>query len=85
MLTKLCPVSYDPYAQADTWERFLEFIFKENSELILFMRRLLGYCLTADVSEQILAILWGNGSNGKSTLLNAILAMMGDDYSIEAS
>ena len=82
MLTKLSPVAYNPDADCEVWERFIDQIFQSNSELILFVRRLLGYCWTGDVREQILPIFWGTGANGKSTLLNAILEMMGDDYAI---
>ncbi len=84
ILTKLSPVAYNPDADCEVWERFIDQIFQSNSELILFVRRLLGYCLTGDVREQILPIFWGTGANGKSTLLNAILEMMGDDYAIAA-
>src|SRR5262249_11573097 len=39
---------------------------------------------SGDVSEQILPILWGTGANGKSTLLGAMLEMMGKDYAMMA-
>ena len=45
---------------------------------------LLGYCLTADVSEQKLPIFWGTGANGKSTLLNAFMEVIGSDYTMQA-
>ena len=41
------------------------------------MQRLLGYCLTGDVSEHILPIFWGGGANGKSTLLNVMANILG--------
>jgi putative DNA primase/helicase len=37
--------------------------------LVDYVQRFLGYCLTGNVAEQILAIFWGIGANGKSTLL----------------
>ena len=49
------------------------------------MQRLLGYCLTGDTSEQMLPILHGEGSNGKSTLVNVVFDMLGDGYSMKAS
>jgi putative DNA primase/helicase len=42
-----------------------------------FLQRVLGQCLTGDVSEQDLYIFYGTGANGKSTLLNIILALLG--------
>ena len=35
-----------------------------------YIQKALGYALTGDTSEQALFILYGTGSNGKSTLLN---------------
>jgi P4 family phage/plasmid primase-like protien len=89
-LTKLCPVEYHPDAPCPTWERFLGAIFPDDedepdAELITFMQRLLGRCLTGDVSEQNLPIFWGSGANGKSTLVNAVLDTLGGDYSMKAN
>jgi putative DNA primase/helicase len=92
-LTKLCPVAYDPRATCPLWERFLADIFPAtgdaaeqpgNTELILFVQRFLGYCLSGDVSEQVLTVFWGKGANGKSTLLNVLLEVLGQDYAIKA-
>jgi putative DNA primase/helicase len=83
-ITKICPVPFDQNATAPTWLAFLDKIFEQNRELINFLQRLLGYCLTGDVSEQVLPIFHGIGSNGKSTLINVISIMMGMDYSIKA-
>ena len=82
-ITKLCPTEYDPSVDAPTWERFLAEVFVDPA-LIAFVQRLLGYCLTGDVSEQKLAIFYGTGANGKSTLLNAFLDVVGTDYSMQA-
>ena len=81
-LTKLCPTNYNPDAGSYCWDRFLEGVF--DAPTIDFMQRFLGYCLTGDVSEQILAVFYGVGSNGKSTLLNAIQDTLGTDFSTAA-
>jgi putative DNA primase/helicase len=52
--------------------------------MISYVRRCLGYALTADTSEQALFILHGRGANGKSTLTNTVLHIMGD-YGKKAS
>jgi putative DNA primase/helicase len=49
-----------------------------------FVQRLFGMALTGDVSEQILPIFFGDGGNGKSTILNALLDILGPDYAIVA-
>ena len=67
-----------------TWDRFLEGVFDGDGELIDFVQRLFGYMLTGDVREQVLPIFWGDGANGKSTLLNAFLHAFGTDYAMQA-
>jgi putative DNA primase/helicase len=89
-ITKVCPTRYVPDAPCPVWQRFLETIFLDDDEepdrdLIIFVQRLMGRCLTGDVSEQILPIFWGGGANGKSTLINAVLATMGPDYTMKAN
>ena len=82
-ITKLCSTEYDPEAGSYHWDRFLEAIFV-TQDLIDFVQRLFGYCLTGDVGEQILPIFWGSGANGKSTLLNAFMNAIGADYAMQA-
>lgn len=77
-LTKLAPVAYDPAARCRTWARFLARIMAGRRPLIRFLQRSVGYCLSGDVSEQVLFFLFGVGANGKSTFLNALLGVLGD-------
>ncbi|HVX11966.1 MAG TPA: phage/plasmid primase, P4 family [Pirellulales bacterium] len=81
-ITKLCPTEYEPAAACPTWLAFLDTIFGDEN-LIGYVQRLCGYWLTGDVREQILPIAWGTGSNGKSTLVNAIMEAFGRDYAIK--
>jgi putative DNA primase/helicase len=82
-LTKLCPVEYRPGATCGLWERFLWRVLAENEDLIGYLQRVIGYALTADVREQCLWFLYGPGSNGKSTFIAVLLALLGD-YGIQA-
>lgn len=84
LLTKMCPTPYEESARGEHWPRFLETIFDGNRELIDFVQRLFGYCITGSVAEQALPVLWGCGANGKSTLLNAVMSVLGPDYSMQA-
>lgn len=77
-LTKLTHVAYDPYALCPTWLKFLDQIFLGDNELIDYMQRLIGYSLTAEISEQLMVFLVGDGSNGKSTFVNTIKSLMGE-------
>ena len=78
MITKVSPVVFDEEADCPTWKKFLKDIFDNNRELIKFVQRFLGCCLTGDMSAQSMFILYGNGANGKSTFINVVNKIMGD-------
>jgi putative DNA primase/helicase len=83
LLTKLAPVAYDPDALCPTWDRFLLEVMNGDQDLVSFLQRAIGYTLTGDTSEQVIFILHGKGANGKSTLLETLRAMLGDDYTVQ--
>lgn len=78
IITKLAPVEYKKGAKCDLWLSFLDRIMDGNKELIEFMQKAIGYSLTGSITEQCIFIAFGNGSNGKSTFLETISAMIGD-------
>jgi putative DNA primase/helicase len=82
LLTKMAPPAYDPAAEAPTFEHFLKRILPEEA-LRRFVRRAMGYAASGSVSEELLAILYGTGANGKSTLVNAVMDVLGD-YATQA-
>lgn len=84
-ITKLCPTRFNPKAKAPLWEETLEKIFDDDEDLIGFVQRLFGYCLTGSVSEQVIVLFVGSGSNGKSMILLVLLSVVGSDYFIKAS
>ncbi|HKQ49918.1 MAG TPA: phage/plasmid primase, P4 family [Phycisphaerae bacterium] len=77
LITKLAPVEYDPEATCPRFDQFLEEIFTQD-ELITFVQRLQGMCLTGDVTEQLMPIYYGQGNNGKNVLLDTITSLMGE-------
>lgn len=83
-LTKLCPVVFDPKADCPLWLAFLREIMGDDDALLAFLRRAVGMSLTGVVRDHVLFFLYGTGSNGKSTLVNAIQEMMGPDYAMKA-
>lgn len=66
--------------QIDTplWNQFLQRIFANDTELIRFVQKVFGLCLLGQNLEQKMYILWGAGANGKSTLVNTIMYVLGD-------
>ena len=61
----------------EDWERAVEQIAGER-QVAEFLKRWFGYCATGDISEQVFVVHWGDGSNGKSTILNTVSAVLGD-------
>jgi putative DNA primase/helicase len=65
-------------APAPKWEMFLREIFQDKESIICFVQRLFGYAATGSVVERILPILSGVGWNGKSTMCEMIMYVLGD-------
>ncbi len=82
--TKVSPVAYDRSADCPTWMNFLDQIFSGKESILRFVRRAVGFSITASVAEHALFFCYGTGANGKSTFLNTLLAMLGEDYSAKA-
>ena len=78
MLTKLAPVAYDPDAQCPVWTEFLRTIFAGDEDLIDYVQRWAGYSLTGSTREQVIALCWGAGSNGKTTMQETLRRALGD-------
>jgi putative DNA primase/helicase len=76
-LTKRLEVIYNQTARCPRWEAFLERILAGRQELIRFVQKAIGYSLTGNTQEQCFFILYGTGANGKSTLLDTLLALLG--------
>lgn len=82
LVSKRCNVAYDPTAQCARFRQFLVEVQPEK-EMHGFLRRLMGYCLTGAVDEQMFAFIYGLGANGKSVFIE--LAWMLGDYAHKIS
>ena len=78
LCTMLAPVDYDPRGTCPRWLAFLERIFAGDSEVTGFVQRMIGYSLTGSTRDHVLPFCHGAGANGKGTLTNTVLAMLGD-------
>ena len=79
LITQISDVDFDPNAKAPTWDAFLSKAMRGSMPLRLYLQRLVGYTLTGTTNEHVLVFHYGNtGSNGKSTFLTALRALMGD-------
>lgn len=78
LITQVAEVNYSPEATCPEWMAALNLIFDGDVGLVLYLQQLLGYCLSGLVSEHVLPIAYGNGCNGKSTITNVVLGLLGD-------
>lgn len=76
--TKRIPVVFDPKAKCPKFDEFLRTVLCGNQELIDFIIQYMGITLTGSIREQCFVVLYGQGDNGKSVLLNIIRTLMGD-------
>lgn len=77
LMTRVVHVPYEPRARCDRWLQFLSEIFAADAELIAFIRRAIGYSLTAETTEQCFFVAHGPGANGKSTFLDVLSRICG--------
>jgi putative DNA primase/helicase len=66
-----------PLADCPVWEKALEDIFEGDSDLINYVQRVLGYCLTGHVKHHYLWIWEGRGRNGKGLIYRIFHAVTG--------
>ena len=64
-------------ADCPLFKSFLNQVFCGDSELIAWMQTALGYSISGSTEEQVLFMAHGQGSNGKSTLMEVILEVIG--------
>ena len=77
LCTKLAPVAYDPAATCPVFDAFLTEV-QPDPEVRACLLRILGYSLTGVVREHIFPIHHGGGGNGKGTLRDVMLAVLGE-------
>ena len=69
---------YRSYPEPRRFLKFLNEIFLNDSDLIKYLHRVLGYCITGETKEQKFFVFYGKGKNGKSTLLNILQDVLND-------
>lgn len=79
-MLKRSSVKFDREATCDRWLEFLDQVFAENSEpekMIEFTQELFGYSMSGFISAQKLFCHIGDGSNGKSKLMQGLRGIGG--------
>lgn len=78
LISKLSAVAYDENATAPLWQVFLKRVTGGDQELIDYLARVVGYCMTGCITDKALFIAWGTNDTGKSTFLETIRCLLGD-------
>lgn len=79
LLSKISNVVYNKYAKSPQFKKFMNDVMLHNKNKIDFLQKILGYTLTAETLLEKCFILYGKTTrNGKGTLMDTILYMLGD-------
>lgn len=73
-----------PGTPCPRWRQFLEEAMQGDAEVVAYLRRWCGYCLTGSTREHALMFGHGAGGNGKSVFLSVLSHVLGD-YAATAS
>lgn len=79
LLSKVSNVFYDPSATSTEFEKFIDEVLCGSSQKIDYLRRVGGYSLTGENSQEECYMCFGATTrNGKSTLLDTLEYLFGD-------
>lgn len=76
-ITSHSPVAFDASAKCPQFLAFLNQVTDGDKALVLYLQRVIGYCLTGKTNEQCLFFFFGSGANGKTTFLNVLKELLG--------
>ena len=77
LITRMVPVSYDPDAKSELFDRFLADASNGDKELERYLQRALGFSTCGDYAEEQVYFVYGPTASGKSTLMNAVRSTLG--------
>ncbi len=77
MISKLAPVEYDPAARDTTLDKYLRDVTGGDEDFLAYIQRAIGYSLSGSTAEEVFFLVLGPAATGKSTLVEAMLAMLG--------
>lgn len=78
--TYVLPYNYDEKAECPTWDQFMQNISLGRRQIIDCLEEFIGYSiLGGEYSINKMLIMAGDGSNGKTTLINVIKKIIGLD------
>ncbi len=79
------PYDFNEDLESKIWEDFLDDIFNEDKDKIFLLAQWFGYNTVPDLSYEKLMLFTGRPRSGKSTVLESLQAMLGDNNCCETS
>ncbi len=88
--TRAAAVAPGESADCPLWLDFLQVVMRREepvrtAELVAYLQRVSGYCLTGDTSEAAIFFAYGAGANGKTTFARTLAGILGDYATATAS
>ncbi len=77
LITQITDTNYVEDGKCPNWDSTMQKVFCGNQDLIDYFQRVMGYALIGSTKEEIMLILYGNGSNGKSTVTQTLNRVLG--------
>lgn len=79
LLSKVCSTNYNPSAKCELWKKTISEIMENDAEKIKYIQKILGLSLTGCTAEEELYFFYGGSTrNGKSTICETVLSILGD-------
>ncbi|MBE0474808.1 phage/plasmid primase, P4 family, partial [Rhodoferax sp.] len=78
LMTKITTASPVWGSGCPNWLVFLDQVTGGDKDLVSYLQRVFGYCLTGSTHEHALFFLYGTGANGKSVFINVLTTILGD-------
>ena len=69
-----------PSGDCPRFKAFMSEVMADDTEMVAFVQCVLGYCLTGDISEEVIFFLHGTGQNGKGVLTSTVGGIPLADY-----
>lgn len=76
LITRALPVA--PNGTCQRWLKYLQEAHPNDEQLIAYLQRWAGYCLTASTQEDMILFLIGIGGSGKGTFAEPLQKLLGD-------
>ncbi|MCL1795060.1 MAG: phage/plasmid primase, P4 family [Oscillospiraceae bacterium] len=79
LITKMAKVTYDDTTHCERWKRYISEVMCDDTALVAYLQKALGYALTGLTEFECFFILYGSKTrNGKTTLTETIANILGD-------